>query len=71
MIDMGVGLIVVLALNALIGTIVAILWIKYAGTPKAKGPNLEPRWKRREDIEIHPDSVPYLGRLGERLCRNA
>ena len=59
-IDMGLGLILVLALNTLIGTTVGMLWVKYAGTPRAKSQNVEPRWKRREDTEIHTDNVPLF-----------
>ena len=60
MIGMGLGLIIVLALNVLVGVAVATLWTKYAGTPTVKGRNPEPRWKRREDIEIHPNNVPLF-----------
>ena len=60
MIHMGLGLIIALALNVLAGIAVATVWTKYVGTPTVKGQKLEPRWKRREDIEIDPANVPLF-----------
>jgi len=60
MIEMGLELIIAFALNVLAGIAVATLWTKYVGTRTVKGEKLEPRWKRRADIEIDSHNVPLF-----------